>query len=239
MPRRQTLHHFARRPHFFLIFEDRHYAPRQTLHHFVCRPHFVLIFKDRHCAPQPLLPARRFPSFFLLTVTMPSVFLPAPLFCHPERSGGSTIAPAQSIRLFLSFRPRRAESPPSGEILRGAYQKTSAFTPPSASHDGESRRRSRRMRGVHFHVPPPLPSPHTSKRKPKTDDRPRAPHNTAPQFPVHATIISPVFGHFPVRLPAFFSFHKNFFEKLYKTPRKTIEKFFDFHYTIKALNMGM
>ena len=107
--------------------------------------------------------------FNLLTITAPSVFLPAPLFCHPERSGGSTIAPAQSIRLFLSFRPRRAESPPSGEILRGAYQKTSAFTPPSASHDGESRRRSRRMRGVHFHVPPPLPSPHTSKRKLKTD----------------------------------------------------------------------
>ena len=145
MPRRQTLPHFARRPHFFLIFEDR------------------------HSTSQPLLPARRFPSFFLLTITAPSVFLPAPLFCHPERSGGSTIAPAQSIRLFLSFRPRRAESPPSGEILRGAYQKTSAFTPPSASHDGESRRRSRRMRGVHFHVPPPLPSPHTSKRKLKTD----------------------------------------------------------------------
>ena len=31
----------------------------------------------------------------------------------------------------------------------------------------------------------------------------------------------------------------DFFEKLYKTPRKTIEKFFDFHYTIKALNTGM
>ena len=27
----------------------------------------------------------------------------------------------------MSFRPRRAESPPSGEILRGAYRKTNAF----------------------------------------------------------------------------------------------------------------
>ena len=33
----------------------------------------------------------------------------------------------QSIRLFLSFRPRRAESPPSGEILRSAYRETNSF----------------------------------------------------------------------------------------------------------------
>ena len=133
------------------------------------RPHFFLIFEDRHSTSQPLLPARRFPSFQSFDHHCALCFLTRAPFFHPERSGGSTIAPAQSIRLFLSFRPRRAESPPSGEILRGAYQKTSAFTPPSASHDGESRRRSRRMRGVHFHVPPPLPSPHTSKRKLKTD----------------------------------------------------------------------
>ena len=137
--------------------------------------------------------------FNLLTITAPSVFLPAPLFCHPELvvtrlccqhfAVCQNARPARRLLLFpkislrCDFREPCYNNPPSGEILRGAYQKTSAFTPPSASHDGESRRRSRRMRGVHFHVPPPLPSPHTSKRKPKTDDRPRAPHNTAPQFP--------------------------------------------------------
>ena len=198
---------------------------RQTLHHFARRPHFSLIFEDRHCASQPLLPARRFPSFQSFDHHCALCFLTRAPFFHPERSGGSTIAPAQSIRLFLSFRPRRAESPPSGEILRGAYQKTSAFTPPSASHDGESRRRSRRMRGVHFHVPPPLPSPHTSKRKLKTDDRPRAPHNTAPQFPFTPPLYPLFSGIFQSACQLFSPFIKIFLKNFTKRPAKRLKNF--------------
>ena len=49
------------------------------------------------------------------------------LLCHPERSGEGTAKAAQSIRLILSFRPRRAASPPSGEILRASVSVTNAF----------------------------------------------------------------------------------------------------------------